>query len=214
MKNRMIAATAVAAVLILAVWWLFLYSPVRGDTSKVGHEVQAAKTETRTLETQSKQVRDLERRAPQIQAELNRLQQAVPANPDLASFIEAANQLGTDAGVKWVSISPAEPGGTGPAGTIQMAIQVEGGYFQVLDYLNRLENASRLVVIDQLSLSASDGTAPGATSGGEPKLSASLTARMFNQAAVTAPAASAGATTPTSVAGGGGIAASQTGQGN
>jgi hypothetical protein len=41
--------------------------------------------------------------------------------------------------------SPArEPGG-----------HVDGGYFQVLDYLNRLEAMDRIVVVDTLSLAPS-----------------------------------------------------------
>ena len=31
-------------------------------------------------------------------------------------------------------------------------MQVTGGYFQVLDYLNQLENMPRLIIVDQVSL--------------------------------------------------------------
>jgi hypothetical protein len=46
---------------------------------------------------------------------------------------------------------------------------VKGGYYQVLDYLNRLESIPRLVVVDQVSLAAADATgAGGAAVGGPP----------------------------------------------
>jgi type IV pilus assembly protein PilO len=202
MKNRTIMASVLVAVAILAIWWLFLFSPARGDASKVDKDIDAAKTESRTLQTQVKQLEDLERHAPEIKSNLDRLHKAVPQTPDLASFIEEANKVATDAGVKWASVTPSQPTDALSAGTTQLAISVTGGYYQVLDYLNRMDNLSRLVVVDQVSLSGSTSAdAP------EPELTASFTARMFNQAAPVATATPNGSTTPTSVAGGGGVAA-------
>ena len=86
----------------------------------------------------------------------------------------------------WVSVSPTPPAATGSADTVQLSMELEGGYFQVLDYLNRLENMPRLVVVDQVSLSAKDATAD---SSGPPSLTASLTGRIFSQANSPAPAA-------------------------
>jgi Tfp pilus assembly protein PilO len=210
MKSRTVTISILVAVLIVGVWWMFLFSPVRGDAGKVDDEIETAKSETRALETQAKQLEDLERRAPEIEANLDRLREAVPAEPELASFIDLANQLGVDTGVRWVSVAPAEPATTGQAGTIQLTIEVEGGYFQVLDYLNRLENLPRLVVVDQLSLSASESDEEGA-SAGAPQLLASLTARMFSEG-LSAPVESGGTTTPTSVAGRGGVSSTPQGQ--
>jgi Tfp pilus assembly protein PilO len=109
MNNRTVTAGVLAAVLIVAAWWVFVFSPARSDANKVGSEVTAAKAKSRSLETEQKQLEDLEKRAPQIQADRDRLRSAVPDQPELATFIEQANQLGTDTGVTWVSISPSEP---------------------------------------------------------------------------------------------------------
>jgi Tfp pilus assembly protein PilO len=206
MNNRTVTAGVLAAVLIVAAWWVFLFSPARSDAKKVESEVKAAKAKSLSLETEQKQLEDLEKRAPQIQADRDRLRNAVPDQPELASFIEQANQLGIDTGVKWVSVSPTEPGAGAAAGTIQVSMQVTGGYYQVLDFLNRLESIPRLVVVDQVSLTASTADA-----GGPPQLNASLTARMFDSGATSV--SPDGSTTPATVAGGGGVAAPQ-GQGS
>ncbi len=207
MNNRTITASVVASIAIIAVWWLFLFSPARSDASKVGDELTTAKAQTRTLEVQKKQIDDLEKRAPQINAERDKLRAAVPQDADLASFIDQANELGTEAGITWVSVSPTEPTAGGVAGEIPLNMQVTGGYFQVLDYLNKLENMPRLVIVDQVALTAT-ASAEGA-SAAAPQLSATLTARMFSQGGAAATVAPDGSTTPTSVAGGGGVAAPQ-----
>lgn len=212
MNNRTVAAGVLAAVLIVAAWWMFLFSPARSDANKVESQVKAAKAKSLSLETEQKQLEDLEQRAPQIQADRDRLRNAVPDQPELASFIEQANQLGTDTGVTWVSVSPSEPSAGTAAGTVTVALEVTGGYYQVLDYLNRLESIPRLVVVDQVSLTATtESDAGGAAVGGPPQLTASLTARMFDSGATAV--TPDGSTTPATVAGGGGVAAPQ-GQGS
>jgi Tfp pilus assembly protein PilO len=209
MKNRTVISGVLVAVVIVGAWWMFLFSPLRSDASKVDDEIETAQSETRSLETQVKQIEDLERTAPEREAELDRLRKLVPEDTELASFIDEANALGAATGVKWVSVAPAQP--TAEAvGTISLAIQIEGGYFEVLDYLNRMENLSRLVVIDQVSLTTNDET--GAEGSEVAALSATLTARMFSQGVPTTDGTSVDGTTPTTVAGGGGVAATPQGQ--
>jgi Tfp pilus assembly protein PilO len=88
---------------------------------------------------------------------------------------------------------------------VGLAISVNGDYFSVLDYLDRLDHLSRIVVIDQLSLTPGDaGPAKG------PQLAVSITGRMFSTTApqiapvttTTVPAAGGSTTTtaPTSTA--------------
>jgi Tfp pilus assembly protein PilO len=209
MNNRTVAVGVAAAVVIVAAWWLFFFAPVRNDTTKANKDVDAAKAETRDLEVKNKQLEDLQRHAPQIKADRDRLRHAVPETPELGTFIQQLNQLAADTGVKWVSVGPQQPSAGTASGTTQLSISVEGGYFEVLDYINRLESLPRLVVVDQLSVGG------GQTDGGSPgTLHASLTARMFNQAASAPAASSTDSATPTSVAGGGGVAAPPTEQGN
>jgi len=64
---------------------------------------------------------------------------------------------------------PAAGAGAARPAEIRLALQIRGGYFQVLDFLNRLDDLPRLVVNDSLSVT-SDQTA---------RLTVSLTSRMF-----------------------------------
>src|SRR5262249_17752195 len=127
MNNRTVAVGGTVAVLIVAVWWLFFFSPVRSDASKASKEVSSAKAHGRELEIQDKQLQDLERHAPQIKADRNRLRTAIPETPELGTFIQQMNQLAATAGVKWVSVGPQEPAAGTPSGTTQVTIDVEGG---------------------------------------------------------------------------------------
>ena len=59
MNNRTVAAGVLAAVLIVAAWWMFLFSPARSDANKVESQVKAAKAKSLSLETEQKQLEDL-----------------------------------------------------------------------------------------------------------------------------------------------------------
>jgi Tfp pilus assembly protein PilO len=210
MNNRTITFTVLGVVLVVAVWWMFVFSGVRTDSSNVDKDIDAAKTAQSGLETELSQLEDLEANAPQTEARLEQLRKLVPQQADLASFIDEANELGVSAGVDWVSISPTAPTSTGAVNTISFTMTVSGGYFQVLDYLNRLENTSRLVVTDGVTIEPG-GTDPEAS--GPPKLTADITARMFSQGTVppsatsTDPSAPVDPTAPIGSGVNGGVAA-------
>lgn len=202
MKQRSFVVGAVAAVLVVVLWWMFVFSGMRSEASDVDDDIDAARQERSSLEAQLRQLEELEANSAETEAVLTELRDMLPQVPDLATFIEQANLLGQSAGVNWVSVSPSPPIQQGSVAVTQMSIEVEGGYFQVLEYLRQLEDLQRLVVVDGVSLAVGTATDTG---GGDvppvnldfaPILHASLTARMFSLGVDTAPAASATTTVP------------------
>src|SRR5262249_25579006 len=134
MKSRTITVTVLAAIAVIAVWWLFVFSPARGDAKKANDDLSSAKEQNRTLETQNKQLEDLKSHEHDIKADLKRLQNAVPDDPALASFIDQANAIASTSRVTWVSVAPTAPtsaaGGTPvTSGSLQLTISVKGPYY-------------------------------------------------------------------------------------
>jgi len=127
----------------------------------------------------------------------------IPQQADLAAFLRSANDIADSSGLDWIQITPTEPvPGTSGASEIAMTMQLEGGYYQVLEYLRELEDLSRIVVVDTIQVNAggSEGDEEGGGSvdvTGAPTLSVNLTARMFTQATVVSrPVAETPTTTP------------------
>ena len=168
MKSRGVIVGALLGIVLLLGWNLLLFSPKGRD-----------------LRTQLNHLVDISHNGPEIAAELDKLSAAVPAAPDLDGFILSANQIAVQSGIDWLSVSPGvvQAGTTGPS-VVPLSIQVKGGFFQVLDYLNRLEDMGRLVIIDGINLTAAAdvGAGASATPTGPPTLSVTLTARMFTRA--------------------------------
>lgn len=211
MKRGAIIGLAAGAVVLLVVWYFLLFAPTSNDLSDTREKVSAAQHQTQELENTVRRLKELSRNAPQQEADLRALRAAIPPTPDLGEFILQANEIASASGIDWLSISPAPPvANTGSANSsIALAIQIDGGFFQLLDYLNRLEDLDRLVILDAVSVSTGGadtgatgstggtGSSSSSSSGGAPTLSITLTGRMFTQAEAAATDGSTGGSTAT-----------------
>jgi len=240
MNRKVLLIAAAGAVALVAAWFLVLWSPQSSKLDGAQEREEAAADANSALELRIDRLRDLRARRPELEADLVSLQAAVPASPELDSFLLDADAAAERAGVDITSITPAKPaagateettpattpttaagaeatGTTGEAATgappsaITVALDASGGYFQVLDFINRLDDLPRVVVVDSLTLASGasgaggegDGSAvPASASSSE--LTMSITARMFTTAAAAATGDGSGGATTTTTAGGSG----------
>ena len=203
--TRKIALVAVgASVALLIAWFVLLWGPQGGELADAEEREDVAVAANAELELRRDRLVAAQAEAPALQARVEALRVAVPDSPNLAQFILDANDAATASGVDFLSISPTPPAANADPllpSEVGLAITVDGGYFQVLDYLNRVDDMSRIVVVDTLGLSPT-----GTEEGGPTGLSVSLSARMFTtarpeglpgEAPVPATQASTEITTPT-----------------
>lgn len=194
MSRRTVLLGAGAALLVLVLWYFLLWSPQRSKVADARDRRENAEAEAANLRIQLSRLQDLKQREALQRAELETLRVAVPDQPNLAQFILDANDAATKAGIEFLSITPSVPAaattGNGapaagaPPPSVSMTMSIKGGYFQVLDFVNRLTDLPRIVVIDSLNVNAGGGT-----------LDVSLQARMFVSALPAA--ATPGASTTT-----------------
>ena len=168
-----------AALVLLLAWFVLLWGPQGGRLEDARDREEAAASANSELELRLDRLQAAQADAPALQAEVEALRVAVPDDPQLAQFILEANDAAAASGVDFLSVSPTPPAASLdpllPA-AVNLAVTVDGGYFQVLDYLNRLDAMDRIVVVDTLAL------APAAAEGGPTTLSVTLAARMFTTA--------------------------------
>jgi Tfp pilus assembly protein PilO len=198
MRSRAVVLGLLFTVVVVLIWNLLIFAPKGRSLSRAKKDAQASQQIEQTLRTALTRLTDISHNGPEIAAELDKLSAAVPDSPDLDGFILSANQIAVQSGIDWLSVSPGviTAGTTGPS-VIALSVQIKGGFFQVLDYLNRLEAMGRLVIVDGISLTAAGADSTGAaTPTGPPNLSAAITARMFTRAAPATPTGSSPAPGP------------------
>jgi len=188
MKTKNLAVGILAAVLTVALWYTFLFKPIRAQASKAKAATATERAKVAPLQSQLTQARADAAHAATFKAELQSLELAMPDSPALAAFIREANGIAQASGVTWESVSHAPPTpGDGDVMSITVGITVKGTYPQLVDYLGRLAGLQRLVVVDSVSFAsagstgAGGGTAGGSTGpfSGATELTGTFSGRMF-----------------------------------
>jgi Tfp pilus assembly protein PilO len=234
--NRPVVFGALAVVVaIVLAWWFLLWGPRNRSYNDASAAAQQAQAQVTQLQAQYNRLLSIKQQIPTFQAELAKLQTAVPDKPQLDQIILDINGAAEDSGVQLLSITPTPPAAASAAGataaansappSIRVSLSLKGGYDQVLDFINRLVGLPRLLVIDTVGLTSNaSGPATSSTGSGTAaptppaELTISLTVRLFTTTAqpaagstttTTAPAGGSGTTT-TTVPGGGGTATTST----
>lgn len=178
MKQGRTVVAALAAVMAVVLWYMFLFGPQRAERRRLADHVTVAEAQEQELRSTLARLQRVAAEQEAHEAQLERFKRLVPAEADVAGFILAANDAAVRSGVDWVSVAPAAAaaGTSGAPSALPVSIAVNGDFFTVVDYLRRLENLERLVVVDSLQLS------PDASGGGAVQLTATMSARMFTAA--------------------------------
>jgi Tfp pilus assembly protein PilO len=206
MKQKNLMVGALVAALVMALWYMMLYSPLNSKASKANKAASAAQAKETSLRA------DLRKISPTGAAAKNQkkldalLQSSVPKDPAEAAFLRQLNSIKNSTGVAFQSVTPSPPTSASGLSSIGVSITVQGSDAQVMSYLQRLEKLSRLFVTDNVTVTAS-GASNAATTGGPvghvfagagsaPILQVLVTGRVFTQALVAAPGATATAVPP------------------
>lgn len=167
-----------AAVLVVALWWLFLFSPGQEELASIEAEIDAAEAEQVSLEQRIAGLEAIRARAPETEAAIAKVQGIVPNDPALAAALRQIVAAAEDAGVNLGSMSTARPSESSDAEALSLFTQpitlsANGSYFQVVDFLRRIEDpaiTSRGIVFDDLTIGVA----------GHPELTVALSGRMFS----------------------------------
>jgi len=174
MNRRALLFGVLGSVVLILLWYFLLWSPRQSAIQAATQRADAAESQEASLQAEIQRLQTAQRDEPLKQARRAELQAAAPDDPALGQFILDVNAAANASGIDFMTISPTPPavGEGGGLPVIELSFSVAGGYFQVLDFMNRLTDLQRLVVIDSVNLTPSEAG----------RLSATLGARMFTTA--------------------------------
>lgn len=184
-RARMILA--IVGVVIICLLFFFVFVRARqGELGQIRTEIQAEVDRSVELTAQVNRLKDLQRRAPELQAELARIEELVPPEHEVPHFMFLVQDSATEAGVEFLTISPelpAPPPEGAPLAQVRLGIQAEGGYFALQDFIRRLYALDRAVRIDTVTLGGGD---EGEGAGGGP-ITLDISVRIFLELPAAAP---------------------------
>lgn len=187
--------TGVVLVVVVAAWYLALWSPRQKAIKKATADATAAQANVSVLLAELSALQAQARSQTQRQIELTRLRAAIPTTADISSVIVSLYNAASDAGIDLTSISDSQPeAGTPPS--VKISLAVTGHFYQVLQFLNDLAGLPRIVVIDNVALAPGGGASGAPKVGISPTLSVTLSGRVFVTSAPSKAGAGASTTSP------------------
>jgi hypothetical protein len=213
-RRRELIVSVVVGVLVLAGLWTVLVRPKGGQASAARAEEQAAIAQADTLRAQIRALEQVRGEAESLRARARAARDLFPAKPDLPDLTTALQKIAEQAGVDLVSIQPSPPAASTSSpelAAVTATVAVGGGFFEIEDFLARLENlvkspdpASRIpprsVLVRSVSVASAGGTSGTASATGTAAgatLTANISLTVFQHTKVQAPAGTAGTTAPT-----------------
>lgn len=157
-RTRLIL-TVVAALFVVLLAFFLLIRPRQAELSDVKAQVEQEDNLTIQLRGQLDHLQDLQRNAPQLQAELDRIRDLVPQEHEVPNFIFQVTAAAASSGVEVVQLTPElpkQPPEGAQLAQVRVTIGGEGGYFAIQDFVRRLYNLDRALRIDVLELVESE----------------------------------------------------------
>jgi type IV pilus assembly protein PilO len=166
--------TAVVAVVLIVAWYFLLLSPLRTKSSDLDSQIEAQRVALATAKQEVARLESYKKTAPQSRAEIVRLGKMLPESEGIPSLIIELTSTADASGVELNSIARGATQPGTPFGVQTVSLQLTGQFFDVEDFLYRLEsyvafrNASfrvtgRLLEVSTVSLSGGTADADGTT---------------------------------------------------
>lgn len=145
MTRIQLALAALATVLVVVLFWLLLWAPT-------SDEIDEVRAETEDIEAQQQQAADriasleaVRDDAPGQEALLAASRAIIPAESALPAFLRQLQQAADEAGVALNAVSPARPVPAEEVDDeelhrINVTLDLDGSYFQFVDFLRRIED--------------------------------------------------------------------------
>lgn len=162
--KRIGAVTAVAVVVLVAAWYLALFSPQKSHLAKAHKAQAAAEQQVGSLESQVAGLRALQRQIPADKTKLAAYDNAVPDNPQLASAIRLIQGAANASGVHLSAIGPSNATTASTTGvpTVPVSLTTTGSYSQLMSFISALDSMPRTLVVNGINISGQ-----GASLGGQ-----------------------------------------------
>jgi Tfp pilus assembly protein PilO len=195
------AGAVVLVIAIFAAGWFLLVAPKHHTTADLKARAAAQDADNARLQQKLQVLQAQQQDLPQQQAKLASLSTQIPSNPALPSMIRDLTAAAAKVGVSIDSMAPSAPvavvaapvtsvaapaaptaGATAASSTlyqVPLTLQLTGSYFEIEQYLNKLEGLKRSFLISGFVLT-------GAETATSSDLSVTLNGRVF-LSQVTAP---------------------------
>ena len=144
MSRQVGLLAGLAVVLILVGFYFFAFKPRSEELVEVREQIDTAVAQQATLEAEIAALQAIRAEAPEIEAALATAESVIPRDLALPSALRQLQLAADDAGLSLETVAPGRPVAsdleTPELATVTISVTLSGSYFQVVDFLRRVED--------------------------------------------------------------------------
>lgn len=158
MKRTGLILGVLGVLLVTALWWFLIISPMNTKTADTKDQLQSAEDNEVLLRTQLARLKKIQENELTYRSAIGALDAAIPPTPQMPALIDALTELANDSGVEWESGTYGNPVEVEDEDyfLIPVNLTVRGQFFEVLGYLYGIADLERIVRIDAVTLSPTE----------------------------------------------------------
>jgi type IV pilus assembly protein PilO len=163
MMKKPVVAVLIAVfltVVVGALGYFLLVGPKKGSMDTKQKEIESTENKIQAEKNTYKELVDIKNHSAEYEAKLASLQSKIPQEAELPSLIrnlQAAADVGTGAGLPWLSFSPGQLSpGEGQVSSYTFNMTVAGFYDEIVDLIYRIESMQRAVAIESITMAATE----------------------------------------------------------
>lgn len=179
MQKMIAVAVGLVALAVLAIW--LLVWPMYGELDSLALQKTGAEQQLATAKADLARLEEKKSNAAATEAEMLKIGTQMPDSPQLPTLIMELQDIANSSGVRVTSFSPAQPAPAsgGKFTEISLNTQLTADWADLLDYLHRLDKATRLLRVTNISVSPAASVVTTATADEEVELTVSLTTKAY-----------------------------------
>jgi Tfp pilus assembly protein PilO len=195
-RGPLIAGVVAVALVLLLIFVLVL--PKLHAVSSAQSDLSAAEAQQQTLEGQKAALEDVKASAPDNKAVIASVERQIPPVADESGLILLLQNAATYAGLDLVTLTPSTPTFDATTGlsTISVSVSASGTYFDVTEFMYRIETLPRAAKVTGISLAPGATSSTTTTTSSIPTLQLSATVDVYTSDASAGPGSIPGPTTP------------------
>jgi Tfp pilus assembly protein PilO len=185
-KLRFILSIA-ALVVVVAMAWFFLISPLRAEITETDNAITAEQTKLAAAQAKLAQAEITRAEGKKNQARLIELAKMVPASSQVPSLLVQIQDLADQSGIDFISVNPGDPQEADGFQIVPLTLEFSGSYFDLSDFAYRAEQLvaapGRLLTVKNVQLQlggeASESSETSTKVQDSPNLNVSMTLYAF-----------------------------------
>lgn len=142
----------VIVVVILVGFFFIVWRPQNDAVATLAMQAEAENKKTQEAINTLARLKEAKAESAQIEKELVHLNEQMPIEAQIASLLVDLQDMANESGVDLVSITPSDPTPLQRFSEIQMQLGISSTFFDLVDFLYRLETMPRIAKVTRLSI--------------------------------------------------------------